>query len=166
MLHTRLALAAAVILAGGVVAGCEEDDDKYSTKRDRDGDGIADRYDREPTRDARRDDRLDDDDDAVISRDRVGSDRLRGLDEIPRDAVRVDTGTGTKLSYDPKRDGRVFLYDEDDDRVVYSGRVYRDEDFSADPDDDELLVNGKKIDEVNLRAKHRYRLYFLPNDSR
>ena len=151
MTGTKLSLAA-MTLAAMFAVGCEDNDDKYSTRRDRDGDGITDRYDPRPDRDTVRDD-------AVLSRDRVGS--RRGLDEIPRDAQRVDTAEGSNIRYEASRDGRVYLYDEDDDRVVYSGSVDRGELFLAEPDDDEISLNGKKLGDVNLRANHKYRLYFL-----
>jgi hypothetical protein len=153
---------AALALTALLAAGCE-DTDSSSTTRDRDRDGISDRYDRRPNSD----DRLDDD--TIIGRDRrrdrdLDRDRLRrGLDEIPRDAVRVEQGTGKTLRYEAERDGRVFVYDEDDDRVVYTGKLYKGEEFIADPDRDLLAVNGKRLDDVNLRSAHRYRVYFMRN---
>jgi len=140
-------------LTACLAVGCEESDS--SSTRDRDRDGISDSYDRRPTSD----DRMDDD--VVISRDRDRDAVRRGLDEIPRDAVRVEQGTGKTLRYDAERDGRVYVYDEDDDRVVYQGKLYRGEEFVADPDRDLLAVNGKRLDDVNLRSSHRYRVYFM-----
>ena len=155
MIRTKLSVAALAV-AAVLASGCESDEDRFQTRRDRDGDGISDRYDPNPRRDdVRRDD-------AVLSRDRdLDRGRLRGLDDIPRDSQRVDTAEGSSIRYEAKRDGKVYLYDEDDDRVVYSGKLFRDERFVADPDEDELSVNGKKLGDVNLRAKHRYRLYFM-----
>jgi hypothetical protein len=158
----RVSTLAAVAYVGLLAAGCE-DTDRPSSSRDRDHDGIADRYDRRPDADDRRDD------DVIISRDRdrardrdLDRDRdLRGLAEIPRDAVRVEQGVGETLRYDADRDGRIYVYDQDDDRVVYQGKLYGGEDFVIDPDRDVLSVNGKRLDDINLRAKHRYRLYFM-----
>src|SRR5688572_21123166 len=106
---TRSTLSVATLALAVVLAtGCENEDDKYETRRDRDGDGISDRYDKNPTRDDVRDD-------AVLSRDRdLDRGRTRGLDDIPRDAQRVDTAEGSSIRYEAKRDGRVYLYDEDD----------------------------------------------------
>jgi hypothetical protein len=157
---SKLFAIATLAVAAFLIAGCAEDDKDTLSDRDQDHDGIADRYDRHP----RDDDRLDD----RISRDRRDQDLdtrdldrdRRGLDDIPRDAVRVEEGVGQTLRYEAERDGRVYVYDEDDDRVVYSGKLYRGEDFVADPDRDVLSVNGKRLNDVNLRAKHRYRVYF------
>ena len=158
------ALAVGMMLA----AGCEEAGDSSSSRRrDRDGDGISDRYDRRPTDDRlRRDDVRGGDDDEVVGRDpdRRRDDATRegrGLSQIPREAVKVEEGVGESLRYDADRDGRVYVYDEDDDRVVYSGNLYRGEEFVVDPDSDVLSAGGKRLGDVNLRAKHRYRLYFM-----
>jgi hypothetical protein len=164
---TPKSLLLSAALAATLAAGCDDDDKARHTsaRRDRDRDGIADRYDRHPDRASPRDDEV------ILSRERI-SDRdrplaerdleLRGLAEIPRDAKRVDEGrTGDRVRYTALNDGRVFLYDEADDRVVYSGKVYRDEAFVADPEADMLSVNGKRLADVNLRAGHAYRLYFL-----
>ena len=162
----RKPLLAAVALAMSLAIGCEDTDDRStSTRRDRDGDGIADRYDRSPNRSERPDD------DVILSRDRDSDrdldrdlDRTRpGLSEIPRDATQVREGEGRAIRYEATRDGRVYVYDEDDDRVVYTGKLYRGEEFVADPDRDLLAVNGKRLDDVNLRSAHRYRVYFMRN---
>ena len=161
MLRQFTLLAALSVTAIGTI-GCEETDrSSSSSRRDRDDDRISDRYDRRDD-DLRRGD-LDDD---VIGRDpdRRRDDTLErssGMRDIPRDAVKVEEGVGDRLRYEADRDGRVFLYDQDDDRVVYSGNVYRGEDLVVDPDNDVLSVNGKRLGDVNLRTKHRYRLYFM-----
>ena len=148
-------------LAMALAVGCEDmRSSDSSTRRDRDRDGISDKYDREPTGDDRR--RSEDDDD-VIGRDpdRRRSDTLDRPRDVPRDAVKVEEGVGDTLRYEADRDGRVYVYDEDDERVVYSGNLYRGEDFLVDPDSDVLSVNGKRLGDVNLRAQHRYRVYFM-----
>lgn len=163
MLHDRLTLAA-LAMAMALGAGCEDGSgSSTSPRRDRDGDGISDKYDRKPSDDNLR--RSDPREDDVVGRDpdRVGgrAPARRGLSEIPRDAVKVEEGVGDPLRYEADRDGRVYVYDEDDDRVVYSGKLYRDEQFVADPASDVLSVGGKRLGDVNLRAQHRYRLYFM-----
>jgi hypothetical protein len=166
----RKPILAAVALAMSLAIGCEDtDDSSTSTRRDRDGDGIADRYDRYPNSDDRRDG------DVILSRERYDRDRdldgdldrtsrtRPGLSEIPRDATQVREGEGRTIRYEATRDGRVYVYDEDDDRVVYSGKLFRGENFVADPDRDVLSVNGKRLDDINLRSAHRYRIYFDPS---
>jgi hypothetical protein len=158
---------AAGVLAALLAVGCD-DNDKSSTSssRDRDRDGVADKYDRHPNSS----DRLDDD--VVIGRDRDRLDRVdragstRGLDEIPRDALRVHLEDPDHLRHKPDHDGRIYVFDEDADRVVYDGRLKRGENFVAEPGKDAVTIDGKRIGNANLNAKHHYRLYFLRADTR
>jgi hypothetical protein len=129
---------AAGVLAALLAVGCD-DNDKSSTSSTHD----RDRLDRT---------------------ERVGG--LRGLDEIPRDAVRVNLEDPDRLRHKPERDGRIFVYDEDDDRVVYDGKLYRGEAFIADPAKDAVTVDGKRVGDAKLRSNHRYRLYFLRGNDR
>jgi hypothetical protein len=103
--------------------------------------------------------------DQVIGRDRdrspAGSDRsLRGLDDIPTTATRVDEGSGPRLTYSPTRDGTLYVYDGDDDKVIFSTRVRQDERFALDPDANKATVDGRTVLGTGLSPRHRYRLYF------
>jgi hypothetical protein len=155
---------AAGVLAALLAVGCDDNSKSSSSStHDRDRDGIADKYDRHPNTN----DRLDDD--VIIGRDRSDRrDSRRGLDEIPRDAIRVNVeeGEGQRLRHKPQRNGRIYVYDENNDRVVYDSRLDRGEEFILDPDKDVLTVDGKRISNFNVSAKHRYRLYFLRDTDR
>ena len=154
-------LLSAMTLAAMLALGCEDSDRSTSgSTRDRDGDGISDTYDRRPSDDDNLS-RTDPRDDDVVGRSPDRARDRRGLAEIPRDAVKVEEGVGESLRYEADREGRVYVYDEDDDRVVYSGKLYRGEQFVVDPKEDVLSAGGKRLDDVNLRAAHRYRLYFM-----
>ena len=171
MLRTHSMLTAFALTAT-LAAGCESlGGSSSSSRRDRerdvDRDGISDRYDRRTDDgDYRRSDPRDGD---VVGRDparrgdsTVARDRdLRGLSQIPRDAVKVEEGVGDALRYEAERDGRVYVYDEDDDAVVYKGTLERGEEFVVDPEADVLSADGRRVGDVNLRAAHRYRLYFM-----
>jgi hypothetical protein len=163
MLRDRWTLAALAVVMT-LAVGCEDSDSSStSSRRDRDGDGISDRYDRKPTDDNLR--RSDPRDDDVVGRtpDRARRDTTLARDVprgLPRDVVKVDEGVGDPLRYEAERDGHVYVYDEDDDRIVYDGKLYRGEQFIVDPESDVLSAGGKRLDDVNLRAQHRYRLYF------
>jgi hypothetical protein len=122
---------AGVTLASALVSGCSLD------SADKDNEGR---------RRGRR--RLEPD-----NRDTVG--RGRGMDGIPRDAKEID-----RLRYEAGNDGRIFLYDVDEEEVVYSGQLRKGEKFVADPESDKLTIDGKRVGTTNLRAKRRYRLYF------
>jgi hypothetical protein len=151
-------IARALTLVALAAAGCESD----SSDNDRDDRDIyrRDRLENERARDRARDD------DRVISRDRDpvrrdDSDRRRGINEIPADAVAVEGGEGTAgLSHTAQRDGTIYVYDVDDDRVVFVGRMMSGERFRLLPDDNEATLDGRPVFRSDLNPRHRYRLYF------
>ena len=104
------------------------------------------------------DDRDRSDDDVVVSRD---TDR-RELDEIPTGADRIEAVKGREFSYEFKDDGRVYIYDREDDKLVYEGNVRDGERLVIDPQEDKLTVDGDPVGDrdLNLRAAHEYQIYF------
>lgn len=158
----RWTLCAAVALT--CAAGCESNngDDEV---RDKDLERIARRERRERDRDLERG--LDRDVDPVVARDRDrldradrANDRRPGMGEIPAEAQAVDTGEGSRLEHEPDRDGVVYVYDADDDRVIYVGRVRERERFRLDPEGNRALINSRTVFRSDLNPRHRYRLYF------
>ena len=148
---------AIVTLAACVAAGCEANE-KEQEKKDRQ---AARRLEKQ-----REQDRIDsrDPDPVIGSRDdRLDRDTRRpsrGIDEIPTTANRVDEGGGKRLTYTAGRDGTLYVYDADDDRVIYSGGVRSDERFAMDPANNRATVNGRTVLGATLKPNHRYRLYF------
>ena len=128
---TRLIVCGIALLLA--VAGCESMND--------DKDKDRDRKDRE---------RLD---------DRPAS-RGRGMDEIPPGATAVEGGEGSRLEYEPSRDGVIYVYDADADQVVFVGRIRDRERFRLDPDGGRALINSRTVMRSDLNPRHRYRLYF------
>jgi hypothetical protein len=134
------------VLALSGLTGCEalglEDDDK----RDRDS---------EPTRGSERISRDDPD-------DRTTSSRGGGMSEIPPKARRLESVHGARFTETFDNDGRLYVFDHDDDRLIYSARVRENERFVFDPAEDEMRLNDKRVgpDDLNLRSAHRYEFYF------
>jgi outer membrane murein-binding lipoprotein Lpp len=148
---------AAVVLVCAV-AGCESNE-KDDQVRDKDLERIARQEQRE------RDSDLDRDLDPVVARDRDRIDDRSassrpGMKEIPADAQAVDTGEGARLEYEPTRDGVIYVYDADLDRVVYVGRIRERERFRLDPDAGRAQINSRTVFRSDLNPRHRYRLYF------
>jgi hypothetical protein len=106
--------------------------------------------------------------DPVVAHDRTshsstGSRTGRGLEEIPAQAKQVDAGSGPVLEYEPTKDGVIYAYDVDNDRVVYVGRIRDRERFRLDPDRGQGLINSRTVfRSSDLNPRHRYRLYFEP----
>ena len=144
---------AVIVVLSFAAAGCESDNndsdhkDKERARQDR-----LEQQDRQSDRER--------DPDAVISRDSRRP--RRGMDEIPTSAKRVDEGDSARLTYSPSRAGTLYVYDADDDRLIYSGGVRADDRFAMDPADDRATVNGRTVLGSDLKPNHRYRLYFEP----
>ena len=85
-----------------------------------------------------------------------------GMDEIPTDAQAVDTGAGARLNYEPTRDGVIYVYDTDADKVIYVGRIRDREQFRLDPDAGRAQINTRTVFRSDMNPRHRYRLYFEP----
>lgn len=166
----------AVLTLCCVAGGCESDNKDHNRRdrnleraarrdrghaRDRDLDRrpdpvIAhdrDRDRRDPIGD-RAGDRIDD-----RAGDRTG-DRRRGMQEIPTSATALEGGGAAGLEYEPSRDGVVYVYNVDEDRVIYVGRVRDRERFRLDPDSGRALINSRTVFRSDLNPRHRYRLYF------
>src|SRR4051812_49955181 len=128
-MSTRLRWTLAIITLAACVAaaGCAPNE-KEQEKKDRQ---AARRLEKQREQD-RADSR---DPDQVISHrdDRETRRPARGIDEIPTTANRVDEGGGPRLTYTASRDGTLYVYDADDDRVIYSGGVRSDDRFAMDP---------------------------------
>ena len=147
----RWMLAAVTIVGCVAAAGCQSSEKEQEKKdkkearrlekqreRERDVDPVI--SNRDPARDTRR--------------------TSRGIDEIPTSANRVDEGSGPRLTYSPRRDGTIYVYDADDDRVIYSGGVRADDRFAMDPADNRATVNNRTVLGAKLNPNHRYRIYF------
>lgn len=151
--------------------GCESNNDRAE---DKDLDKIARRERNQRARERERElDRDLDRPDPIIARDpdrldrrdrrdtgRAGDPRRAGMDEIPREAVAVEGGEGTGLRYDTARDGTIYVYNIDEDRVVYVGRVQARERFVLDPSGNRATIDGKTVFRSDLNPRNRYRLYF------
>ncbi len=101
--------------------------------------------------------------DTTTSRD--DRDTLDNTITIPRDARKVAEGSG-ELSYTARTDGRVYLYDIDDRVAIDNRALRRDERYSANPDQNRIQIDDKKVSEQDLKRKHNHRIYFQSNDRR
>lgn len=78
-------------------------------------------------------------------------------DEVPQSAERLVVGGG-ELSASARHNGRLFVYDENDKRVMYSQRVRKNDRITLSPDRNRITIDGTSY-EVELSRKHGHRLY-------
>jgi hypothetical protein len=80
--------------------------------------------------------------------------------DLPRDAKRLARGTGDLAIHATPTDGIVYVFDEDDGRVLYTQDLKRGSSFQIFPGKDYVNVNSKRSASVRLADRHQYGLYF------
>jgi hypothetical protein len=98
-----------------------------------------------------------DNDDNNRSSDR---DTISSRDKIPTGARILDQGKGA-LKARTRDPGTIYLYDVDDQRIVWSGRVHSGQDFAVDPDNDRAVLDSEPVYRQNLERTHTHRIYFI-----
>ena len=71
----------------------------------------------------------------------------------------VDSRGG--VSYKTPHDGRLYVYDVDSRRMVWSGAMRDGERFTIDSQNGRATIEGQSINNRDLNADHQYRLYFV-----
>lgn len=137
-------LAAACV---SVPLGCssdDDDDDRYTRSRDR-----------------------------VIVNERISSDRYDdgrmarwpdNDDRIPAGAQPVGRVQGGNIVYEPREDGRLYLFDSTDNKVIWSARVDDGDDFTFSPARGAATLDDRPVNLPRLGAGHGFTLYFLADD--
>ena len=108
--------------------------------------------------------------DSTRTRDRGGNDGTvmkypadfdNGIPAGARLAREIDTNAG--VSYKAPHDGKLYVYDADSNRVIWSGTIRDGERFSIDSKDGRATIEGQSVLNNNrdLNPDHRYRLYIL-----
>ena len=84
---------------------------------------------------------------------------------VPAGAREMDAGTRTnEIAFTAPGDGRVYLYDVDQKRVLYDQRLYDGERFALDLPANRATINGRTAYDGGLSPDHHYRLYFNRSD--
>jgi hypothetical protein len=78
-------------------------------------------------------------------------DRARLVRELEEDSY---------VTYKTPHDGRLYVYDVDDRKVIYQGEMRDGEAFTVDLRDDRASLAGRAVN-ARLNRDHRYRLYFV-----
>ena len=80
---------------------------------------------------------------------------------VPDDAKVVADGAG-ELKYRAFQDGRLFVYDVEDQLVETARHVRAGQQMVVSPDSNTVTLDGRKIVEHDLKKEHTHRLYFEP----
>lgn len=79
---------------------------------------------------------------------------------LPPDAEHVSEGSG-QLTFVPEEQGRVFLYDVNQDRVVGRYEMRRGQRLAVDAAAGRATLDGNEVSVGELKAGGTYRIYFL-----
>lgn len=82
-----------------------------------------------------------------------------GKGAIPPGADEVDSGRG-ELRYEAQRDGKVWVYDAETDKMVYTGQIRDGQRVVVNPGTNQITVGGETVSEQPLIRDHKYRIYF------
>jgi len=81
---------------------------------------------------------------------------------VPRDAVMLQEGGGS-IGVRARNNGTVYLYDIEDQRVVWSGQIRNGDRFSLDADADTAAINGRSVYHDESVRRHRHRIFIDTN---
>src|SRR3954466_15665646 len=80
-------------------------------------------------------------------------------DAVPASAHQMTEGNG-RVAFTAPRSGTVYVFDRNDDRVIYSGAVARAAMVVVAPDRDKGTVGDKTVNEKGLHRGNQYRIFF------
>ena len=92
----------------------------------------------------------------------VGCSSEPKAEQVPTNA-RLEMQGDRLLTYTAQRDGEVYVYDADDRKLLYSGKVEKGQAVTVDPDEDKIMVDNKLALEKDISAGNRHRIYFVPD---
>jgi len=81
---------------------------------------------------------------------------------IPADAT-LQTEGQKELTFRATEPGTVYVYNRNDDKIVYSGDMQRGETISIDPDKDHITLDGRTVLEKGLDRNETLRIFFKPS---
>ncbi|HEV8603972.1 MAG TPA: hypothetical protein VGQ99_01325 [Tepidisphaeraceae bacterium] len=109
-----------------------------------------------------RDDRISHD--RGTARDHTGYDMKYPADfdnGVPSGARLVRESDRQDISYKTPHDGKLYVYDVDSRRVVWSGFMRDGERFALDNRSGRATIEGQSVVNRDLNPDHRFRLYFV-----
>lgn len=96
-------------------------------------------------------------------RDRT--DRVETTSRVPASAKVVAQGSGRDLSYEANDDGRIYLYDASNDRLVNSWDVKDGQRLTVSPENNAISLEGRQISSsTRLSSRTNYQLLFDEKD--
>jgi hypothetical protein len=80
--------------------------------------------------------------------------------ELPGDAVPVEDPQERELTHEADTSGFIYVFDETDNRIVYSGHLRRGERFVLDRESSRAMIDGVVVYAQERDEDRDYRIYF------
>ena len=81
---------------------------------------------------------------------------------IPADAM-LQTEGQKQLTFRATEPGTVYVYNRNDDKIVYSGDIQRGETIAIEPDRNRITMDGRTVLEKGLDQNETLRVFFKPS---
>src|SRR4051794_40779252 len=81
---------------------------------------------------------------------------------IPSDAT-LQTEGEKQLTFRATEPGTVYVYNRNDDKIVYSGEMRRGETLAIDPAKNHVTLDGRPVLEKGLDQNETLRVFFKPS---
>ena len=88
-----------------------------------------------------------------------------GKEAIPASATVRAEGEGKLVAYTPDSRGWAYVYDNTEHKLLWSGKVDRQDNVAVDTKLNAILLDGKPVHTRNVPAGHDYKIYFEPRDN-
>jgi hypothetical protein len=83
--------------------------------------------------------------------------------DLPGNAVQEAEGNGVVTWTAPSR-GTAYVYDNNNDHLLWSGEVHRGDAINIDPNQDRIMVADHKVSERSLARGREHRIFFVPSE--
>jgi hypothetical protein len=67
-----------------------------------------------------------------------------------------------RLTFTSDGPGTIYIYDQSDDKLLYSGHVPGRRQIAVDPERNEITVDGVLVQDKSLRPGNNRKIYFTP----
>lgn len=85
-------------------------------------------------------------------------------ESIPNSAMLVDKSNGN-VNFTSPHDGDVYVYDRSSGKMLYSGRMERNQTLAVNARDDRITLNGRTVMDQQIRDNDELKVYFREDAS-
>ena len=82
-------------------------------------------------------------------------------DEVGANAV-METSGDKVVTWSASANGKVTVFDENSDKIVYGGQIMTGQGIRVDVDNNRVLLDSQTVSENSLHRGDQYRIYFEP----